>query len=62
MPIFQSYKGFTNKSNEICMFTIQNYNIVSTPKKALFNWSSGKDSAIALYKFYRILIIKSNIY
>ena len=24
--------------------------IVSTPKKALFNWSSGKDSALALYK------------
>jgi len=23
---------------------------VSTPKKALFNWSSGKDSALALYK------------
>jgi len=32
------------------MFTIENYNIVSTPKKALFNWSSGKDSALALYK------------
>jgi uncharacterized protein (TIGR00290 family) len=32
------------------MFTLENYNIVSTPKKALFNWSSGKDSALALYK------------
>ncbi|MWB93994.1 diphthine--ammonia ligase [Flavobacterium sp. GA093] len=32
------------------MFTSQNYNIVSAPKKALFNWSSGKDSALALYK------------
>lgn len=32
------------------MFTLQNYMIVSTPKKALFNWSSGKDSALALYK------------
>lgn len=32
------------------MFTIENYNDVSTPKKALFNWSSGKDSALALYK------------
>ena len=32
------------------MFTIENYNIVATPKKALFNWSSGKDSALALYK------------
>jgi len=32
------------------MFTLQNYIIVSTPKKALFNWSSGKDSALALYK------------
>ncbi len=50
MPIFQSYKGFTNKSNEICMFTIENYISVSTPKKALFNWSSGKDSALTLYK------------
>ena len=46
----QSYKGFINKSNEICMFTLENYTIVSTPKKALFNWSSGKDSALALYK------------
>jgi uncharacterized protein (TIGR00290 family) len=32
------------------MFTIENFNIVSTPKKALFNWSSGKDSALTLYK------------
>ncbi|KUJ62355.1 ATP-binding protein [Flavobacteriaceae bacterium CRH] len=32
------------------MFTIENFMIVSTPKKALFNWSSGKDSALALYK------------
>jgi uncharacterized protein (TIGR00290 family) len=32
------------------MFTTENYNIVSAPKKALFNWSSGKDSALALYK------------
>lgn len=32
------------------MFTIQNYKNVSTPKKALFNWSSGKDSALTLYK------------
>ncbi|MGE6352900.1 diphthine--ammonia ligase [Flavobacterium sp. NPDC079362] len=32
------------------MFTIENYYEVSTPKKALFNWSSGKDSALALYK------------
>lgn len=32
------------------MFTIENYNDVSIPKKALFNWSSGKDSALALYK------------
>lgn len=32
------------------MFTLENYMIVSTPKKALFNWSSGKDSALALYK------------
>ena len=32
------------------MFTLENYTIVSTPKKALFNWSSGKDSALALYK------------
>ena len=46
----QSYKGFTNKSNEICKFTIENYNNVPRPKKALFNWSSGKDSALALYK------------
>ncbi|CAD0007057.1 ATP-binding protein [Flavobacterium chungangense] len=29
---------------------IENYTIVSAPKKALFNWSSGKDSALALYK------------
>jgi uncharacterized protein (TIGR00290 family) len=46
----QSYKGLTNKSNEICKFAIQNSNNVPTPKKALFNWSSGKDSALALYK------------
>jgi len=26
---------------------------VSVPKKALFNWSSGKDSALALYKILR---------
>lgn len=32
------------------MFTLENYSNVSTPKKALFNWSSGKDSALALYK------------
>ncbi|MEO7976972.1 diphthine--ammonia ligase [Flavobacterium sp.] len=32
------------------MFTLENYTIVLTPKKALFNWSSGKDSALALYK------------
>lgn len=32
------------------MFTLENYMIVSTPKKVLFNWSSGKDSALALYK------------
>ncbi|MBP4137215.1 Dph6-related ATP pyrophosphatase [Flavobacterium geliluteum] len=32
------------------MFTIENYISVSTPKKALFNWSSGKDSALTLYK------------
>lgn len=32
------------------MFTIENYNNVSAPQKALFNWSSGKDSALALYK------------
>ncbi|OXG06939.1 uncharacterized protein (TIGR00290 family) [Flavobacterium araucananum] len=32
------------------MFTTQKPNNVSTPKKALFNWSSGKDSALALYK------------
>ena len=46
----QSYKGLINKSNEICMFTIENYNIVSKQKKAIFNWSSGKDSALTLYK------------
>ncbi|OXB09312.1 ATP-binding protein [Flavobacterium reichenbachii] len=32
------------------MFTAENYNNVSIPIKALFNWSSGKDSALALYK------------
>ena len=32
------------------MFTLENYSSVSTIKKALFNWSSGKDSALALYK------------
>ena len=32
------------------MFTIENYTIVQRTKKALFNWSSGKDSALALYK------------
>ncbi|WKL49014.1 diphthine--ammonia ligase [Flavobacterium pectinovorum] len=32
------------------MFTIENYNIVSKQKKAIFNWSSGKDSALTLYK------------
>ncbi|MEN2399438.1 diphthine--ammonia ligase [Flavobacterium sp. MC2016-06] len=32
------------------MFTTENYKIVSKPIKALFNWSSGKDSALALYK------------
>ena len=47
---FQSYKGFINKSNEICKFTTQNTNSVSTPKKAIFNWSSGKDSALTLFK------------
>lgn len=46
----QSYKGFINKQNEICMFTKQKYQKVSTTKKAVFNWSSGKDSALALYK------------
>lgn len=46
----QSYKGFINKSNEICKFTTQNSNNVSIPQKAVFNWSSGKDSALALYK------------
>ncbi|WP_264537587.1 diphthine--ammonia ligase [Flavobacterium sp. N1736] len=35
------------------MFTIENYNIVSTPKKAIFNWSSGKDSALTLYKILK---------
>lgn len=32
------------------MFTLEKYNDLSLPKKALFNWSSGKDSALALYK------------
>ncbi|UTN02869.1 diphthine--ammonia ligase [Flavobacterium bizetiae] len=32
------------------MFTLENYNNVPTPQKAIFNWSSGKDSALALYK------------
>lgn len=32
------------------MFTLENFETVSTPKKALFNWSSGKDSALTLYK------------
>jgi uncharacterized protein (TIGR00290 family) len=32
------------------MFTIENYQNVSKPIKALFNWSSGKDSALTLYK------------
>ncbi|WP_166925091.1 Dph6-related ATP pyrophosphatase [Flavobacterium poyangense] len=32
------------------MFTTENYNKVSEPIKALFNWSSGKDSALSLYK------------
>lgn len=32
------------------MFTLEKYVKVSIPKKALFNWSSGKDSALALYK------------
>ncbi|MFH6942533.1 diphthine--ammonia ligase [Flavobacterium sp. FlaQc-50] len=32
------------------MFTTENYNKVSKPIKALFNWSSGKDSALTLYK------------
>ncbi|MEO8238155.1 MAG: diphthine--ammonia ligase [Flavobacterium sp.] len=32
------------------MFTLEKYDKVSIPKKALFNWSSGKDSALALYK------------
>ncbi|QSB25216.1 diphthine--ammonia ligase [Flavobacterium sp. CLA17] len=32
------------------MFTIENYKNVSKPIKALFNWSSGKDSALTLYK------------
>ena len=32
------------------MFTIEKIKKVSIPKKALFNWSSGKDSALALYK------------
>jgi uncharacterized protein (TIGR00290 family) len=50
---FQSYKGLINKSNEICKFTTQNYSNVSTSKKALFNWSSGKDSALALYKILK---------
>jgi uncharacterized protein (TIGR00290 family) len=50
MPKSQSYKGLSNKSNEICMFTTENYNSVSIPIKAIFNWSSGKDSALALYK------------
>ncbi|MFD1605192.1 diphthine--ammonia ligase [Flavobacterium artemisiae] len=31
------------------MFTLK-IKIVSTPQKAIFNWSSGKDSALALYK------------
>ncbi len=35
------------------MFTIENYNNVSTPKKAIFNWSSGKDSALTLYKILK---------
>ncbi len=50
MAKFQSYKGLINKSNEICKFTIEKKSNVSTSKKALFNWSSGKDSALALYK------------
>lgn len=32
------------------MFTIENHYNVSKPIKALFNWSSGKDSALSLYK------------
>ena len=32
------------------MFTLEKYDKVPIPKKALFNWSSGKDSALALYK------------
>ncbi|MXO04319.1 diphthine--ammonia ligase [Flavobacterium sp. HBTb2-11-1] len=32
------------------MFTVLKCQIVSEPQKALFNWSSGKDSALALYK------------
>jgi uncharacterized protein (TIGR00290 family) len=39
----------TNRTKFVSLRT-ENYIIVSTPKKALFNWSSGKDSALALYK------------
>ncbi|PIF34578.1 uncharacterized protein (TIGR00290 family) [Flavobacterium sp. 9] len=39
----------TNRTKFVSLPT-ENYIIVSIPKKALFNWSSGKDSALALYK------------
>ncbi len=39
----------TNRTKFVSLPT-ENYIIVSMPKKALFNWSSGKDSALALYK------------
>ncbi|RKR05493.1 uncharacterized protein (TIGR00290 family) [Flavobacterium sp. 90] len=39
----------TNRTKFVSLPT-ENYIIVSIPKKAIFNWSSGKDSALALYK------------
>jgi len=39
----------TNRTKFVSLPT-ENYIIVSIPQKALFNWSSGKDSALALYK------------
>lgn len=36
----------------VCLH-LENHKKVFTPKKALFNWSSGKDSALALYKILK---------
>jgi uncharacterized protein (TIGR00290 family) len=50
MQVVQSYKALSNKSNIICKFTSKINYKETLKKKALFNWSSGKDSALALYK------------